>query len=270
MYADTTRVAAVLKAKQARKATQKKKRDAAAAAKSVRSTVRAPQGTLGARGTTGGALVGPGRTRGRQAGTVTSQGGTVPKKPASKRKQSKARDGGPKKGRTAYSFFSKAEYKRLKTTHAGTSFAEKSRLVADRWKGLDGVAKERYAQLSDADKGKCAQEKRVYEKKRQREGDGGGAAPVDVQHDSSSKKKKAQRRPSTSVRGGLKKQSNTRSDAESDEESDEESDGNWVQTRGRANGEGPVHSMRQHARAQREDRVDYAAMFENPGSDDDY
>jgi hypothetical protein len=178
----------------------------------------------------------------------------VPKKAASKRKQSKARDGGPKKGRTAYSFFQKAEYKRLKTTHAETSFAVKSRLVADRWKGLDSVAKERYAQLSDADKGRYAQEMKVYEKKREREGESGGVG-VEKENDSEP----------GAAGGGLKKKRNVK-------KSSKESDSNWAQTcdtLSQANAEGPVPG--QYARARREGGVkDYAAMFAYPDSDDDY
>ena len=97
-----------------------------------------------------------GGERGRGGGGGAEEGAPAPKKPP---KRAKKDSGAPKRGLSAFMFFSSAERERVKAENPEASFGELGKILGARWKEMDDAAREPYVAKAAEDKARYEREK---------------------------------------------------------------------------------------------------------------
>ena len=112
----------------------------------------------GRRGRGGGGRGGGERGRGGGGGGGAEEGAPAPKKPP---KRAKKDSGAPKRGLSAFMFFSSAERERVKAENPEASFGELGKILGARWKEMDDEAREPYVAKAAEDKASYEREKKA-------------------------------------------------------------------------------------------------------------
>ncbi|KAH8917085.1 high mobility group box, partial [Atractiella rhizophila] len=69
----------------------------------------------------------------------------------------------PKKGLSAYMFFSQDWRERVKAENPEATFGEMGKILGAKWKELDDAEKKPYVDMADADKKRYEKEKKAYD-----------------------------------------------------------------------------------------------------------
>jgi len=81
-------------------------------------------------------------------------------------KKAKKDPNAPKRGLSAFMFFSSDNRDKVKKEHAGCSFGEVGKYLGEAWSKADKKTKDKYEAKAVADKARYEKEKAAYEKKK--------------------------------------------------------------------------------------------------------
>ncbi|KAJ3088556.1 FACT complex subunit [Quaeritorhiza haematococci] len=129
-----------------------------------------------------------------------------PKKKAKAEGKAKKDKNEPKKGLTAFMFFSKEKRPQVVADNPGMAFGEVGKAVGQLWSELSKEDKEPYEQMAKDDKERYERDIKEYKKKKAEEGDDGGSsskgkkAPTKAKASSSSKSSKPKEKVTEKVK----------------------------------------------------------------------